>query len=197
MCIQWRLKSACTFVQSVQRIEFEDHDRMSHRPLICLMVCGCKDKHIWKIFVRLDFYLQSIPGRLHMKFDFNPPSDFRGEDVWKCWQTTDYRWRQQNYSYYKLTSEPKAGVSLKSTAWPFFHTKAEVTEFEPRVIIWTNLVGPNSQCCIPSFKVICHSVPEEIFKRFFTIYGHCGHLGRVTKVPWTNCLSPIPYRLHM
>ena len=29
-----------------------------------------------------------IPRRLHMKFSFNRPSGFRGEDVWKCWHTT-------------------------------------------------------------------------------------------------------------
>ena len=28
---------------------------------------------------------------LHMKFEFNWPSGFRGEDVWKCWRTTDGR----------------------------------------------------------------------------------------------------------
>ena len=26
---------------------------------------------------------------LHMKYEFNWPSSFRGEDVWKCWRTTD------------------------------------------------------------------------------------------------------------
>ena len=28
---------------------------------------------------------------LHMKFEFIWPSGFRGEDVWKCWRTTDGR----------------------------------------------------------------------------------------------------------
>ena len=28
---------------------------------------------------------------LHMKYEFNWPSSFRGEDVWKCWRTTDRR----------------------------------------------------------------------------------------------------------
>ena len=28
---------------------------------------------------------------LHMKFEFNWPSGFRGEDVWKCWWTDDRR----------------------------------------------------------------------------------------------------------
>ena len=30
---------------------------------------------------------------LHMKYEFNWPSSFRGEDVWKCWRTTDDRRR--------------------------------------------------------------------------------------------------------
>ena len=28
---------------------------------------------------------------LHMKYEFNWPCSFRGEDVWKCWRTTDGR----------------------------------------------------------------------------------------------------------
>ena len=43
-------------------------------------------------------------------------------------QTTDDDNRA--YSYYKLTSEPKAQGRLKSTIWLFFHTKAKVTEFD-------------------------------------------------------------------
>ena len=38
---------------------------------------------------------------------------------------------------------------------------------------------------------------EEDFLRFFTIYGHGGHLGHVT---WTICInfsSPFPRRLHI
>ena len=30
-----------------------------------------------------------IPTSLHMKFDFNWPSGFRGDDVWKCWGKDD------------------------------------------------------------------------------------------------------------
>ena len=38
---------------------------------------------------------------------------------------------------------------------------------------------------------------EEDFLRVFTIYGHGGHLGHVTKVPRTNFRSPYPRRLHI
>ena len=68
----------------------------------------------------LDVYLQSISGRLHMKFDFNRPSGFRGEDVWKCWQTTNIDDDNAAYSYYKFTTEPKAPVYLNSIVWPFW-----------------------------------------------------------------------------
>ena len=38
---------------------------------------------------------------------------------------------------------------------------------------------------------------EEDFKRVFTIYGHGGHLGHVTRTFWTNFRSPILRSLHM
>ena len=36
-------------------------------------------------------FVSPIPWMLHMKFDFNRLSGFSAEDVWNCWQTTDYR----------------------------------------------------------------------------------------------------------
>ena len=38
---------------------------------------------------------------------------------------------------------------------------------------------------------------EEDFLRVFTIYGHGGHLGHVTKTIRTNFRSPILRSLHM
>ena len=38
---------------------------------------------------------------------------------------------------------------------------------------------------------------EEDYKRVFTIYGHGGHLGHVTRNIWTNFRSPILRSLHM
>ena len=32
---------------------------------------------------------------------------------------------------------------------------------------------------------------------WFTIYGHGGHLGHVTRTVWTNFYSPVPRRFHM
>ena len=37
----------------------------------------------------------------------------------------------------------------------------------------------------------------EDFCRVFTIYGHGGHLGHVTKMPRTKFRSPYPRRLHI
>ena len=42
--------------------------------------------------------------RFHMKYDFDWPSAFCGEDVWRVWTT-------EAYLYYKLTNEPLAMVS--------------------------------------------------------------------------------------
>ena len=50
----------------------------------------------------------------HMKFGFNWPSGFRGEDVLKCWCTTD----SGPCLYYKLTSEPKGSGELKKKKCP-------------------------------------------------------------------------------
>ena len=38
---------------------------------------------------------------------------------------------------------------------------------------------------------------EEDFRRVFTIYGRCGHLGHVTQMPRTKYHSPYPRRLHI
>ena len=43
------------------------------------------------ILVKWKNFCSPVPWRLHMKFGFNLPSGFRGEDIWKCWQTTDNR----------------------------------------------------------------------------------------------------------
>ena len=37
----------------------------------------------------------------------------------------------------------------------------------------------------------------EDFLRFFTIYGHGGHLGHVNRMTSTNFRSPYPMRLHI
>ena len=49
---------------------------------------------------------------LHMKFEFNWPSVFLGEDVWKCERTDLGRWTDAGLNvYYKLTDELSAQVS--------------------------------------------------------------------------------------
>ena len=44
---------------------------------------SCDQDHLNKLFC------SPILKSLHMKFEFNWPSGFRGEDVWKCWRTDD------------------------------------------------------------------------------------------------------------
>ena len=78
------------------------------------------------------YFRSPVPRRLHMKFGFNWPSDFRG-DVWKYWQhthavtpTPTHIRRTQAYLYYKLTIEPKGSGELKILTliiWP----KSEVS----------------------------------------------------------------------
>ena len=45
------------------------------------------------------------------------------------------------------------------------------------------MMGWSPQCYIPSFVEIGLPVPaKKIFKGFFIIYGHGGHLGHVTSI---------------
>ena len=45
------------------------------------------------------------------------------------------------------------------------------------------MMGWRSRCYIPSFMKISQPVLEKkIFEGFFTIYGHGGHLGHVTRI---------------
>ena len=66
----------------------------------------------WTVWIN---FRSPIPRRLHMKFGFNRPSGFRGEDVWKCWQHTHTYIRTDDRGlpiYYKLTNEPKDSGEL-------------------------------------------------------------------------------------
>ena len=55
-------------------------------------------------------FVPPIPWMLHMKFYFNWPSGFRVEDVWKCWQMTDYRWQT-------MTTEASHTISSPVSLW--------------------------------------------------------------------------------
>ena len=43
---------------------------------------------------------------LHMKYEFNWPSSYGGEDVWKCWRTTDGRTDDGRRSHWYTNSSP-------------------------------------------------------------------------------------------
>ena len=46
---------------------------------------------------------------LHMKFEFNWPSGFRGEDVWKCWRTDGRRTTDDGRrSHWYTNSSPRS-----------------------------------------------------------------------------------------
>ena len=69
---------------------------------------------------------------------------------------------------------------------------------QPRIIIWTNLVGPTSPMLYTkSWGHRLSGSGEEDFLRGFTIYGRGGHLGHVTRTIWTNFRSHILRSLHM
>ena len=53
-----------------------------------------------------------FPRRLHIKFGFDWPSGFRGEDFLKWWTTTTMT-DARAWAYYKLTYEPFGSGELK------------------------------------------------------------------------------------
>ena len=82
--------------------------------------------------------------------------------------------------------------SIRDQIWPCH----KIGLGQPRVIIWTNLVVLEHPMLHTKFQSHSGSGEEEFFK-VFTIYGHGGHLGQVTRTIWTNFCSPVPRRLHM
>ena len=71
--------------------------------------------------------------------------------------------------------------------WPF----RKQFKGQPRVIIWRNWFYLSTRCCIPSFKIVGCSVPENIFKRFLQCMGMS-----VILIIWRNFRSPDPWRRH-
>ena len=57
-------------------------------------------------------------------------------------------------------------------------------------------MGWSPRCYIPSFVEISLSILEKIFKRFFTIYGHGGHLGHVTSIMSSDFYFLVPESFH-
>ena len=73
-----------------------------------------------------------IPCRLHMKFGFNRPSGFWGDDVsMDDRQMTDRR-TTEAYLSYKLTNEPLAQVSSK---WCTYKKRSDVASIPPESML--------------------------------------------------------------
>ena len=58
------------------------------------------------------------------------------------------------------------------------------------------MMGRSPRCYIPSFVKIGLPVLEKIFEGFFTIDGHGGHLGHVTRIMLTSFYFLVPESLH-
>ena len=75
---------------------------------------GHVTKTIWTNFP------SPILRSLHMKYEFNWPSSFRGEDVWKCWQTTDDRRRTDDgrrSHWYTISSPMSLRLRWANNSW--------------------------------------------------------------------------------
>ena len=90
--------------------------------------------------------------------------------VWKCWRTTDGTDDGRRIPSYtiKLTNEPSAQVRLKSQSTKF--GLAKIGQGQPRVIIWTNYDGLESQMLHTKFHGN-RSTSSGDFEGLFTIYG--------------------------
>ena len=110
-------------------------------------------------------------------------------------------------SFFQLVSGHRLQMFWKINSFHFFLWKSlsyqiwpcrKIGQGQPRVIIWTNYDGVESPMLHTTFR---GNPPagsgEEDFWRVFTIYGHGGHLGHVTKMPRTNFRSPYTRRLHI
>ena len=64
-------------------------------------------------------------------------------------------------------------------------------------MVHTNYGGPESSMLHTKFLEIGPPVPEKMFFKVFTIYGHGGHLGHVTWTIYINIYSPFLRMLHM
>ena len=83
--------------------------------------------------------------------------------------------------------------SIRDQIWPC----RKIGQGQSRVIIWRKLVVLEHHMLHTKFQGHLPFGSREDFFKFFTIYGHGGHLGHVTRTVWTNFSSPIPWRLHM
>ena len=58
------------------------------------------------------------------------------------------------------------------------------------------MMGLCPRCYIPRFMKIGPPVLEEKILKVFTIYGHGGHLGHVTRIMLTNFHFLVPESFH-
>ena len=160
-----------------------------------------------------------------MKFEFNWPISFWGKYVLICWwdsNISDFGWKVKTQPWllkltysnclirFNISSENNDfGFNriqninfskiipfkcIRKQIWPWL----KVGQGQPRIIVWTNLVGPTPQRYIPSPKVICLLVLEKkIFKLFLPYMGVAAILVMWPGPFWTNFCSAILRSLHM
>ena len=161
------------------------------------------------------------PWMLHIKFHFDWPSSFREEDLWKvCMddrQAKVKRWPWPKLiTYLHLLHWLFASTTFQASgcnsfqkihSFHFFPCKSlcfqnwpcrKIGQGHPRVIIWSNYDGLESQMLHTKFH---ENRPagsgEEDFWVVFTIYGRGGHLGHVTWISQSNFHLPYPWMLHI
>ena len=104
-------------------------------------------------------FLSPILRSLHMKFEFNWHSGFRGEDVWKCWRTDDGRTTEGRLSPWYTNSSPRS-LQLR---WAKNH-KGWAYARELHSVVWINSLPP-------AFFVACWFFSKlTFFEKLFQEY---------------------------
>ena len=110
-----------------------------------------------------------------MKFGFNQPIGFRGEDVWKCWYTTHIH-TTEAYVYYKLTNEPKDSGELISHFSLFVYDELDKIDKKAMIRNWSNQTP--------------HSAQKVDFPSFLTVWGP---RRRLDLSSWDSSLNKVTF----
>ena len=100
----------------------------------------------WTIWTN---FRSPIPRRLHMKFGFNRPSGFRGEDVWKCWHTTHTHTYThthiQTYGRQRPTYTISSPMSLKAQV--SYQKRRKISKWCTNKTIWSCTPSTSTSLC--------------------------------------------------
>ena len=93
---------------------------------------------------------------------------------------SSFSWLHKLQLLQKSTVLPFSLINACDPIWPWLKTD----QGQPRVIIWTDLVGPNAAYQVS--RSLTFQSWDEDFQSVFTINGHGGHLSHVIQVSFPH-----------